>query len=257
MLKVQDLTKNFGGLEAVSCLSFDISQGEIVGLIGPNGAGKTTVFNLVSGFHKPTNGHVIFEGHNITGFKPNQTAAMGLIRTFQLVNLVAKHTVLENVIIAHHLQRKVGVLSSIFRIPSARREEKDIHRRALDLLKGMDLEEVRDELASNLPHGLQKSLGICVALAARPKMLLLDEPTSGLSATETTHIMDRIKRTRETGVTIMLVEHDLKVVMGVCDRVIVLNFGKKIAEGTPKEVAENEEVISAYLGFKKVSRRDR
>lgn len=257
MLEVHNLTKHFGGLQAVGDLDFDVREGEIVGLIGPNGAGKTTVFNLFSGFHKPTRGRVVFGGRDITGLRPNRIAALGLVRTFQLVNLVGNQTVLENILVAHHLQRRAGVLSSVFRSPSARRDEQDIRRRGMTLLDSLGLGEVTDELASSLPHGLQKALGICIALATNPKMLMLDEPTAGMSVAETAHIMDVVRQTRNRGVTIMLVEHDLKVVMGVCERIVVLNFGRKIAEGKPQEIAENEEVISAYLGFERTSRHDR
>jgi branched-chain amino acid transport system ATP-binding protein len=174
-----------------------------------------------------------------------------------LVNLVGNQTVIENVLVAHHLQRRAGVLSSVFQTPFARRDEWDIRRHAAALLDSLGLGAVKDELASSLPHGLQKALGICIALAANPRMLMLDEPTAGMSVAETAHIMDLVKQSRDRGVTIMLVEHDLKVVMGVCDRIVVLNFGRKIAEGKPKDIAENEEVISAYLGFERTSRHGR
>jgi branched-chain amino acid transport system ATP-binding protein len=254
MLEAHDLTKRFGGLMAVSELSFSVGQEEILGLIGPNGAGKTTVFNLLSGFHKPTKGVVLFDGQDVTGLKPNKISARGLVRTFQLVNLVKTETVLANVLVAHHLQRRAGVLGSIFRTATARRDQEEITAKASEMLGELGLGEVADELVSNLPHGLQKALGIAVALAARPQMILLDEPTAGMSAAETAQIMDLIRRTRDSGMTVMLVEHDLKVVMGVCDRVMVMNFGRKIAEGTPEEVSRNDEVIAAYLGFEGVSR---
>jgi len=257
MIEVRDLTKRFGGLDAVGNLNFKVQPGEIVGLIGPNGAGKTTVFNLISGFLKPTKGCILFNGQDITRLKPNKIAALGLVRTFQLVKLVGNYTVSENMMVAFHLQRRVGILRSIFRIPSALKDEQEIRKRALELLISIGLNDVEDELAYNLPHGMQKALGICLALAAHPKMLLLDEPTSGMSASETSLVMDQIKRTRDSGVTIMLVEHDLKVVMGICNRIVVLNFGHKIAEGAPKEVSENEQVISAYLGSKKTSHYER
>jgi len=254
MLEVRELAKRFGGLMAVFDLSFEVDQGEIVGLIGPNGAGKTTAFNLLSGFYKPSKGRVLFDGQDVTGLKSNKIAALGLVRTFQVVSLVKAETVLANALVAHHLQRRAGVLASIFRTTAARRDAEEIEGKATDLLRALGLGEVGGELVSNLSHGLQKALGIAVALAARPLMILLDEPTAGMSASETAQVMDLIRGTRESGVTVMLVEHDLKVVMGVCDRVIVMNFGRKIAEGMPEEVSKNEEVIAAYLGFEGVSR---
>ncbi len=256
MLEAHDLSKRFGGLMAVVDLSFEVGQGEILGLIGPNGAGKTTLFNLLSGFQKPTRGSIVFVGQAVTGLKPNKIAAMGLVRTFQLVSLVKTDTILANVLVAHHLQRRAGILGSIFHTAAARRDEEEITIRATELLGELGLGEMADELVSNLSHGLQKAMGIAVALAARPRMILLDEPTAGMSAAETARIMELIRRTRDTGMTVMLVEHDLKVVMGVCDRVVVMNFGRKIAEGTPEEVSRNKEVIAAYLGFEGVSRHE-
>ncbi len=257
MLEVHHLTKHFGGLNAVADLSFSVRRGEILGLIGPNGAGKTTVFNLLSGFLWPSAGRIVFDGHEITGFKPNKTASLGLVRTFQLINLVGKHTVLENTLAGYHLQRRVGVCRSVVRTPAARQEERRIREAAISLLNEMELGEYRDEVTSNLSHGMQKALGLCIALAAKPKMLLLDEPTAGMSVSETSHITKRINQARDQGQTIMLVEHDLKMVMGICDRIVVLNFGNKIAEGTPQEVAADETVVSAYLGLKKAKRDGR
>lgn len=257
MLEVHHLTKHFGGLVAVADLSFSVRRGEILGLIGPNGAGKTTVFNLLSGFLQPTAGRVVFDGHDITGLRPNRTASLGLVRTFQLINLVGKHTVLENTLAGYYLQRRVGVLRSVLRTAAARKEERAIREAAVELLNEMELGEYKDEATSSLSHGMQKALGLCIALAAKPKMLLLDEPTAGMSASETSHITSRIGRARDQGQTIMLVEHDLKMVMGMCDRIVVLNFGNKIAEGTPREVAADESVISAYLGLKKTKRDGR
>ena len=249
ILQVKGLTKQFGGLVAVKDLDFDVNEGEILGLIGPNGAGKTTVFNLISGFYRPTRGRVIFKGQDITGLKMSRIAALGLVRTFQLINLVESQTVYESVLVAHHLQRRSGILSAVLHTPAARRDEERIREKTLQLLRNMGLDGVKDELVGSLPHGFRRVLGLCVALAANPKLLLLDEPTAGLSGGETAEMMEQIKRVRERGVTIIIVEHDLKVVMGICDRVLVLNFGTKIAEGTPKEIAENKEVIAAYLGF--------
>ena len=256
MLNIHKLSKAFGGLQAVSDLDFQVNRNEIFGLIGPNGAGKTTVFALLSGFHKPTRGKIIFQGRDVTGLRPNKVAATGLVRTFQLVNLVGKHTVMDNLMTAYHLQRRSGVISSVFRTSFSRQDEARIVSQALNLLRDLGLHDYRGELVSTLPHGLQKALGIALALATEPKMLLLDEPTAGMSAAETAHVMEIIRKTRDRGVTIMLVEHDLKVVMGTCDRILVLNFGRKIAEGSPQEVANNQEVISAYLGYERAKRHD-
>lgn len=249
ILQVKRLTKQFGGLIAVKDLDFAVNEGEILGLIGPNGAGKTTVFNLISGFYRPTRGRVIFKGQDITGLKMSRIAARGLVRTFQLLNLAEGQTVYESVLVGHHLQRCSGVLSAVLHTPAARRDEERMREKTMQLLKYMGLDEVKDELVGSLPHGFRRALGICVALAANPQLLLLDEPTAGLSSGETADMMERIKKVRERGVTVIVVEHDLKVVMGICDRVLVLNFGTKLAEGTPKEIAENKEVIAAYLGF--------
>jgi branched-chain amino acid transport system ATP-binding protein len=248
------LTKNFDGLQAVGDLSFRVGPGEVVGLIGPNGAGKTTAFNLLSGFLKPSQGQVSFLDQDITGLKPNRIAAKGLIRTFQLVNLVGSRTVLENILVAYHLKRRHLTLASVLGLPGYLKKEAKIKKAALAHLGRFGLLEAKDEPALNLPHGGQKALGICLALAADPKLLLLDEPTAGMSRAETDRVMDIVAETRNKGVSVMLVEHDLKVVMGACDRIIVLNFGHKIAEGTPEEVAANEEVITAYLGFEKAGR---
>ncbi len=256
MLNVHKLSKAFGGIQAVSDLDFQVYRDEILGLIGPNGAGKTTVFALLTGFHKPTYGKILFEGRDVTGLRPNKVAAAGLVRTFQLVNLVGKHTVMDNLMTAYHLQRRAGVICSVFRTSFSRQDEDRIFSKAMNLLLDLGLDGYRGELVYTLPHGLQKALGIALALATEPKMLLLDEPTAGMSAAERAHVMEIIRKTRDRGVTIMLVEHDLKVVMGTCDRILVLNFGRKIAEGKPQDVANNQEVISAYLGYEKAKRND-
>ena len=249
ILQVNGLTKQFDGLKAVDDLDLELGEREILGLIGPNGAGKTTVFNLLTGFIRPNGGTVIFDGTNITTMKPNKVAALGLVRTFQLVNLVADHTVYENVLTAHYLQRNSSLISSIIRTNNARKNDRHLQEQTIELLERMGLLEIKDETAASLPHGIQKTLGICMALAAMPKVLLLDEPTAGMSAAETADMMEQIQNMRRSGISIILVAHDLKMVMGVCDRVAVLNFGLKIAEGTPKEIAKNEQVISAYLGY--------
>lgn len=249
ILEVASLTKQFGGLHALSEVDFQVSTGEILGIIGPNGAGKTTLFNTISGFHRPTSGKVVFNGRNVTGWKPNRIASLGLIRTWQLVNLIRSQSAYENVRIACHLQHKSGVLPAVFNTSAARNDEKITRFQAIELLERSGLIEVKDEIAQSLPHGLQRLLGICMALAAKPKLLLLDEPTAGMSGSETANMMAQIRTVRAEGVTVMLVEHDMKVIMNTCDRILVFNFGIKIADGTPQEISKNDEVIRAYLGF--------
>jgi branched-chain amino acid transport system ATP-binding protein len=248
LLEVRGLTKYFGGLAAVSELDFDVNQGEILGLIGPNGAGKTTVFNLISGFYRPNKGRVIFKGRDITGLKPNKIAALGLVRTFQLTTLLHDKTVLQNIAMGLHLDHGLSPFGSVFNIRAAQREGTRIQQRAMEILERMELAEVKDELASNLPYGLQRTLGVAIALAAEPKLILLDEPVTGMTPVETEAMMGRIKSIREQGITVLLVEHDMRAVMNTCDRITVLNFGRKIAEGTPKQIRESKDVIESYLG---------
>jgi branched-chain amino acid transport system ATP-binding protein len=248
LLEVIGLTKYFGGLAAVNELDFDVNQGEILGLIGPNGAGKTTAFNLISGFTPPNRGKVIFKGQDIINLKPSKIAALGLVRTFQATTLLHDQTVLENIVIALHLSHRLNPFSTVFRVYAARKEKERLEQRAMELMESMELTEVRAELAGSLPHGVQRALGVTIAMAANPALLLLDEPVTGMTAVETEALMGRIKRVRDQGITVLLVEHDMRAVMGTCDRLVVLNFGKKIAEGTPAEIKENKEVVESYLG---------
>ena len=249
MLEVRGLTKHFDGLTALSDLDFSIRPGEIVGVIGPNGAGKTTLFNVLTGFLKPSGGQIRFQGQDIVGLKPSRIAGLGLVRTWQLVNLIGSQSVYDNLLTACHLQYRIGLAGSILGGRSSREEARRVAGKAEELLVGMGLDRVKEETASSLSHGLQRLLGVCLALAARPRLLLLDEPAAGMSAAETASLMERIEAIRREGLTVMLVEHDMKVIMNTCDRIIVLNFGRKLAEGAPTEIAQNREVVTAYLGF--------
>jgi len=248
MLELVGLRKQFGELVAVDDFDLAVEVGEISGLIGPNGSGKTTLFNVVSGFLGPTKGRVIWQGEDITGKPPHIIVRKGLARTFQLTTLLQDMTALQNVIIAHHLKAGSGPLQQFLRTARQLEREKTIKNKATNLLEIMGIASVKDEIAGELPHGYQRALGIAVALATEPKMLLLDEPVTGMNPIETREMMARIKQVRDSGVTILLVEHDMKAVMTTCEKITVMNFGKKIAEGTPHEVCGNKEVIEAYLG---------
>jgi branched-chain amino acid transport system ATP-binding protein len=247
ILETSGLTKFFGGLAAVSQFDMYVNKGEIVGLIGPNGAGKTTVYNLVTGVIQPTEGKVIYNGVDVTGVKPHKIAELGIGRTFQLNPLFANFTVLENVVASFYLRPRSSLWDAFFNTPTYRRNEADILDQSLEILKLVGLDKVKDKLAKNLPHGYQKMLGIARALAVKPKLLLLDEPIAGMNPTEIDSTMTALKKTRQQGVTILLVEHNMGI-MALCDRVIVISFGHKIAEGLPKEVRKNKEVIQAYFG---------
>jgi len=245
--ETKKLNKVFGGLSAVSQFDMFVNQGEIVGLIGPNGAGKSTLFNLVTGVFPPTSGQVIFEGKDITGLKPHQAARLGIGRTFQLNPLFGDFTVLKNVSASFHLHPRSGLLSIYFNTPTYRRNEAFIAEQSLEVLRLVGIERVTHELAKNLPHGYQKMLGVARALATRPKLLLLDEPLGGMNPEEIEFTLKALKKTREQGVTILIVEHNMQI-LDLCDRVVVISFGQKICEGLPKEVRENEQVIRAYFG---------
>jgi len=248
MLEAIKLTKYFGGLAAVNELNLRVNQGEILGLIGPNGAGKTTFFNVVSGFFPPTNGRVLFEGKDISQLKAHDIAYRGISRTFQASTLFMKLSVLDNVFTGYHKSYRTRFLKRVLHTPSARKEEEGFRQKALETLEFMGMASLKEELAANLPHGYQRTLGIAMALATNPKLLLLDEPATGMNLTEKNAVIDLIRRIRDMGITIILVEHDMKVVMDLCDRIIVLNFGQKIAEGLPEEIKSNREVVEAYLG---------
>jgi len=249
LLESQKITKRFGGLTAVNELDLVIEKGAIDSLIGPNGAGKTTFFNMVSGFYKPTSGHMLFEGKEIGGLKPNRVASRGIGRTFQNIRLFANMSALENVLVGMNCRLKTSWVGALLRPPAAVREEAMAHKRGLELLAYVGLEGKGETIAKNLPYGLQRRLEIARALATEPKLLLLDEPTAGMNPNETVEAMALIRRVRDDlGITILLIEHDMKVVMGISERITVLDYGSKIAEGTPEEVRANPRVVEAYLG---------
>ena len=251
-LETIGLTKQFGGLTAVSQLDMYVNKGEIVGLIGPNGAGKTTLFNLITSVLRPTKGKVIFDGRDITGRKPHAIAELGIGRTFQLNPLFGDFTILQNVSASFYLHPRSSLLDIYFNTATYRRNEAHILEQSLKILKLVGLDKVKDELAKNLPHGYQKMLGMARALAAKPKLLLLDEPVAGMNPDEIDFTMTAIRKTQQQGVTFVVVEHNMRI-MDLCDRVIVINFGHKIAEGSPEEVRKNKEVIRAYFGGEHVA----
>lgn len=248
VLAVDDVTLQFGGLTALNHVNFEIRKGEILGLIGPNGAGKTTCFNVMTGVYKPTSGEVKFLGEALSGKKRFQITQMGIARTFQNIRLFRSMTALENVMVGTDARSSTGLISALFRLPRHRREESASRARALELLAFMGLADQADELSSNLSYGDQRRLEIARAMATEPKLLCLDEPAAGFNPAEKVELMDLIRKVRDQGFTVLLIEHDMRLVMGVTDRIVVLEFGKLIAEGTPAEIRDNPAVIAAYLG---------
>jgi branched-chain amino acid transport system ATP-binding protein len=247
-LTVEQVAVHFGGVVALSDMNFTVGESEIVSLIGPNGAGKTTAFNVVTGFLSPTHGAVSYRGTALNGLKPHQIADLGLVRTFQRTSVFPNDTVYDNVLIGLHRQGRVGLVAAILGLPRARSTECKLRQRAGELIEWIGLERRAHDLAGSLSYGEQRLVGVALALAAEPSMLLLDEPVSGMNASETHTFVQLIRSVRERGVTILLVEHDMPMVMSVSDRIVVLNYGRIIAEGSPDVIRNDPAVIEAYLG---------
>lgn len=249
ILETKDLGITFGGLKAVQDFNMDLKEGELLGLIGPNGAGKTTVFNMITGVYAPTEGKILLEGEEIQGLSTEKIVRKGIARTFQNIRLFGYLSVLDNVKIAANLEMKYGILAGMFRTPSYWKEERNITKKAMEILKIFDLDGYKHFSANSLPYGKQRKLEIARAMATNPKLLLLDEPAAGMNPTETEELMETIALIRKKfNMTILLIEHDMKLVLGICERLIVLNYGEIIAKGDPKAVINDPHVVSAYLG---------
>ncbi|MGC8856075.1 MAG: ABC transporter ATP-binding protein [Anaerolineae bacterium] len=249
LLETSGVTKRFGGLTAVMKMDFKIEKGEILSIIGPNGAGKTTFFNTLTGIYRPEEGQIIFNGHHLIGLRPDQIAALGIARTFQNIRLFGNMTVIENILVGMHTRLKQSPVQALLRTKAFVEEEQEAEARAAQLMEYVGLKNVGNELARNLPYGGQRRVEIARALAANPTLLLLDEPTAGMNPQETAEAIKLFRRIRdEKGVTILLIEHDMRVVMSISERITVMDYGEKIAEGTPEQIRTNQRVIEAYLG---------
>jgi len=245
-LEINSVSKQFGGLTALNNVSFQIEEGEIRGLIGPNGAGKSTMFKNIAGFQVPTSGNIVYQGQNIEGRKPHTIAEMGIVRTFQETTLFQELSVFDNALVGSHIRGRSNIFSALLGLD--RQKQQAASDKVMEVLEFMGLMERKDQLASELPLGSQRALALSIALVSEPKIMLMDEPFAGMNAEETSHMMDLTRKVQESGITIVLVEHDMKAVMGLCNYLTVLNFGQVLAQGTPEDVRNNDKVIEAYLG---------